>query len=423
MLTSVEADQAHHSDFISQRFSSIDENLKIFENRFSRLLPILQHLRSQNHSTSASSEPFRDQIRELQAKVSSLQESIWNQGLITAPPQTHFPSLEAQVLDLQAQLKFLQLRIIGDGVQIGTRVFQSFDDVLTWVTTDLPNRRYGLFVDAVSLLDFFTSIGHVDAEKTFSAFYSQQKSGFTSMYEARVAASVQNLFPMVFGRSDAAGMDASDSLPAISDPDKWDNGATGLCYQITRSMGDVEYQLESTLDTVLADYSEARQIARECLFKAKRFVMELCAFMSQDYQKWKFRGHTKRDAWKMTAVSVRRIFEEIHSERVVARDVYDQSDKDFSTARFLWATWKAHVVMARYLKHQFYEHPSIAAVLARHLADNYVKPDEAMGSKLKDLEKAMKTYSAKVDYLISKDPDGGLGKRGRKEPAKPVNGS
>jgi hypothetical protein len=125
----------------------------------------------------------------------------------------------------------------------------------------------------------------------------------------------------------------------------------------------------------------------------------------------------------MTAVSVRRIFEELHSERVVARDVYDQSDKDFSTARFLWATWKAHVVMASYLKHQFYEHPSIAAVLARHLADNYVKPDEAMGSKLKDLEKAMKTYSAKVDYLISKDPDGGLGKRGRKEPAKPVNGS
>lgn len=80
-------------------------------------------------------------------------------------------------------------------------MFQSFDDVQTWVTTDLPNRRYGLFVDAVSLLDFFTSIGHVDAEKTFSAFYNQHKTGFSSIYEARVAASVQDLFPMVFGCS------------------------------------------------------------------------------------------------------------------------------------------------------------------------------------------------------------------------------
>jgi hypothetical protein len=78
--------------------------------------------------------------------------------------------------------------------------------------------------------------------------------------------------------------------------------------------------------------------------------------------------------------------------------------------------------MAEYLKHQFYEHPSIAAVLARYLADNYVKPDEVIGSKLKDLEKAMKTYSSKVDYLISKDPEGGLGKRGNKNSPKLNNG-
>ncbi len=57
----------------------------------------------------------------------------------------------------------------------------------------LPTQRYGLFVDAVSLLDFFTCIGHMDADKTFAAFHSQQKTGFTSMYEARVAASVQNV--------------------------------------------------------------------------------------------------------------------------------------------------------------------------------------------------------------------------------------
>jgi hypothetical protein len=116
--------------------------------------------------------------------------------------------LHNQVINLGAQVELLQQRILGDGVQIGSKIFQSFDNLRAWVPLHLPTCRYGLFVDAVSLLDFFTCIGHVDAEKTFSAFYSQQRSGFVSMYEARVAAAMQNLFPMVFGGSESAGLDA-----------------------------------------------------------------------------------------------------------------------------------------------------------------------------------------------------------------------
>jgi hypothetical protein len=99
------------------------------------------------------------------------------------------------------------------------------------------------------------------------------------------------------------------------------------------------------------------------------------------------------------SVCVRRIFEELYSERVVARDIYDQKDPTFTTAKYLWATWKAHAVMERYLRHQIYEHPSISAVLARHLADNYVKPDDAQASKIKALEAAIKTLQSKYDAL------------------------
>ena len=105
----------------------------------------------------------------------------------------------------------------------------------------------------------------------------------------------------------------------------------------------------------------------------------------------------------MTSVSVRRVFEEMHSERVVARDGYDQSDQEFSTAKFLWATFKAHSVMAKYLKHQFYEHPAIAAVLARHLADNYVKPDNTHEVRIKELEKSLAEMRKTVDKQISKN--------------------
>jgi hypothetical protein len=104
----------------------------------------------------------------------------------------------------------------------------------------------------------------------------------------------------------------------------------------------------------------------------------------------------------MTAVCVHRIFEELYSERVVARDVYDQGNLSFTTGKYLWATWKAHSVMTKYLRHQFYEHPSISAVLARHLADNYVKPDDSRANKIKRLESQVKTLESSLQTLQSR---------------------
>jgi hypothetical protein len=100
------------------------------------------------------------------------------------------------------------------------------------------------------------------------------------MYEARVAASVQNLFPIVFGKSSSAGLDDSEYIPAIQDPNRWHNGVTGLKHQICRGMSDVEYQLETAIESILNHYPEAKQIAKECLYKAKRFASDLCNFIS-----------------------------------------------------------------------------------------------------------------------------------------------
>jgi len=199
-------------------------------------------------------------------------------------------------------------------------------------------------------------------------------------------------------------VDTAEALPALPTPSKWDanDGKTGLRYQIMRNMANVELQLEETISTVLGDYLEAQHIARECLHHSKRFALELCQFITLDFQKWKHRGHSPKDAWRMTAVCVRRIFEELYSEHVVARGVYDQGNLTFTTSKFLWATWKAHAVMGKYLRHQFYEHPSISAVLARHLADNYVKPDDSQAAKIKSLENQVKQLDSSLKTLQSR---------------------
>jgi hypothetical protein len=73
----------------------------------------------------------------------------------------------------------IQMQIIGNGIQIGGIIFQCFEDVKIWVTSKFPIKCYGLYIDAVLILDFFSFVSHVDAEKSVSAVYNQQKLGFT----------------------------------------------------------------------------------------------------------------------------------------------------------------------------------------------------------------------------------------------------
>jgi hypothetical protein len=55
--------------------------------------------------------------------------------------------------------------------------------------------------------------------------------------------------------------------------------------------------------------------------------------------------------------------------------------------------------MSTHVHYQFYKHPSITAVLAHHLADNYVKPDAALGTKIANLEKVIKNINGCMDGM------------------------
>jgi hypothetical protein len=87
-----------------------------------------------------------------------------------------------------------------------------------------------------------------------SAFHSQQKAGFATQYESRVATSIQNLFPHVFGKT---GSDDSQYLPGVKPPDKWNNGSHGLKHSINKGMGLVEKQVENAIHSVLSRIAPA----------------------------------------------------------------------------------------------------------------------------------------------------------------------
>jgi hypothetical protein len=210
----------------------VDQTL-VFKKRFSVIRPLLNR---------ASSSPDGDYCSDLSLEA-----------------------LNRQLLDMKEKIKILENRVVGSFVQMGSCVFQSFEDLYKWVQIKVPKGRFGLFVDGHSFLEFFTLSGHIDTEAGAAAFSHSLKAGFTTYIEAQLAISFKNLFPAVFGKGGSSTLDDSECLPAISNGDKWNNGSTGLHHQLLRNMNDVSYQIDSTIKKVLHDHLEARQLAIDCV--------------------------------------------------------------------------------------------------------------------------------------------------------------
>jgi len=304
-VLAIEGQAEEISASMETQVASWTVDLRALEGQVLRLVPLLAQLKRGTPPTLSVPSGDSNHLA-LSAKVANCEQAQvslrerWKSMPITQSPNP-FPSssaLDSSIRELQAQMKQLQLQVVGKGVQIGNKTFQTFKDVKTWVDTHLPNHRYGLFVDGVSIFEFF-SAGHVDAETIYTAFYSQHRTGFKSTFEARIASSVQNLFPSVFGKSDS-NLDTAEALPALPTPERWDSndGITGLRYQIMRNMSDIELQLQETINTVLGDYPKAQHIVWEGLHQSKRFSLELCQFITLDFQKWKQGGIPRRTLGK-----------------------------------------------------------------------------------------------------------------------------
>jgi len=185
----------------------------------------------------------------------------------------------------------------------------------------------------------------------------------------------------------------------------------------------VDTQLNAEILTAFVDSPDAAGLARECLFRSKRFIMDLSAFITQDFEFWRSRGYALLDAWALVCNSLRRIFEDIHAVRVYGRNVKTDDDQ-LTASKLVWATLQAHAVMNDYVKRSIYEHPSVSAVVARHLASNHKKPgDDDASARILKLEKALADTKAKFDGLESRvmnklngvgKGDGGAAKKNKK---------
>jgi hypothetical protein len=73
-----------------------------------------------------------------------------------------------------------------------------------------------------------------------------------------------------------------------------------------------------------------------------------------------------------------------------------------TATQVLWTTIKAHQFMEAYSRRNFFEHPSISAVIARHLASHHVRPNASIEDKVRKMEAALVKFSSRVDSIESR---------------------
>lgn len=104
-----------------------------------------------NHVPMAGSDTLSKRMEDLdsllasqQQQIQDIQQVVQDLAVSTTSPTVSITSatqqsaLDTHIKELQSQMKQLQLRVVGKGVQIANKTFQSFDDVKIWVTLHLP---------------------------------------------------------------------------------------------------------------------------------------------------------------------------------------------------------------------------------------------------------------------------------------------
>jgi hypothetical protein len=226
----------------------------------------------------------------------------------------------------------------------------------------------------------------------------------------RIITSMQNSNPSIFGWGDGL---STKPLPKLPKYGNWDsNGGAGMRHVISRAVPMVDRRLGSAINKLESPIAQG--VARAFLAHTLRFIQGLSTFITDKYQELVCRSaFSSEEAWLVVATQIKRIFWDISEARIEARDVgggSSGSSRLDTASTCIWATFRAHQVMADYLRHNFSDHPNMASELVNHLllhlsnaGGQDLSPDlKAHKVKLTRLEQYAKINNSRLESLEGK---------------------
>jgi hypothetical protein len=301
----------------------------------------------------------------------------------------------------------------GDGPpHFGGLGLTCIEDLASWNMERGLSHYFGLFHDANSLLTFKRT-EYVDAHDHVATLKRARDVGL-NLIQAKLLVSFQNQVPLFFGKGTPSKGSALNALPTARAWEE-DDGTNGAKHDLDRALPSINKQLQSYIDVYLGDdQHEARALANRCLSQSIIFIHKLSDFITRSYRTMMILRYNPVKAWTFLMRQVKRIWEDIGRARACCVDIGSPTDpqevgggvfQNHNAALAMWGVLKAHDIMNEYLRHNFEDHPSIAAEQVRWVTRNVMSgeksaPDsenKSLESRLSKNEKAVTALEIRVD--------------------------
>lgn len=400
----IRANLKHPISGLSERITKLEGLLSKNATTESIKLGNIKTTKKSNKSNYDLDDEFTELLEsEDETTVESMPERATSRPTSNGNADTPHPSdVFERLRYLEDVVKTLQTRSLSDGVRVQHHSFQSKEEVKDWIELHLPGCRFGIFLDDVSIWEYFSQ-NHQNMTDVMNTYRDTARIGFATIHEGKVATSFQNVLPAILGK----GSDLYLYLPGLPNHKKWnaDNGSSGLRFHLTHELPGVNVQVLNNIENSVTDhYSPARNLAIECLQRSIQFMSELSNYITKFYDELKSSGSfTEEQCWHLVSRCTKRCFQDMASVRVTARDVEHAKDRVPTATEFIWATLKTHGVMEEYIQHNFEDHPSFASVITRFVTNNSFQTDvRDIVSRMDKTEKDLKALSKRVDTAYNK---------------------
>ena len=417
---------------VSDGMEDIMNGTKAFENtqnnRWLSLAPLVQQMKTVIKSTihhplesiatrldileakaPQTNNPHNHTVRKSNVSDQRARDTVLDSLFSTSEPPDLQPSnlinpelVNDNIAKILEDIKTLMARTSGDGFRLRNFNFQSIEELNTWVQTHVTGHRFGLFVDGVSLWEYYRH-GHFSMPEVLASMRDTTRVGFATVQEARVATSFENVLPAVLGK----GTDPTKSLPGLPTHKVWDagDGSNGLRFLLNDYNTNVYTQLADQIqNTFEAFTSPARTLALECLQRAIQFVNELSNYITRFHAELINSGSfTPEQCWQLVSRCIKRCFHDMGAIRVTAKDGRLEDDPIKTATTYIWGTLRTHTVMQEYIKYNFEDHPAFASVITRFVTNNnYQSNIRSLADKVEKQDKAIIALGKRVDTLYNR---------------------
>lgn len=271
-------------------------------------------------------------------------------------------------------------------VTMGGFTFKSVDDCEAFVIGHVPGNTYAYFYDVVSLLQRGWGHNHIGVMDVWESSHAMKKAGFSSPGEAVILASMDTVLPTCLGELTGKNSECHLPLPALATHDSWTSKGfqMGRRKDIQDGLSRVVTTLEENIRDVFRGFEQGRCVVNEMLSLARSHWSQIERMIDNFYGEFHVTS-SEKDAWKLTSLIAKTVFEAVHHARATGSDLSDIANPSKRAAKVLWATLQAHRVMRAFIDSDFRNDPRIAPVIVMHLLENRVGKQDMELLKAKSL--------------------------------------